>query len=83
MPYRNSTLTHMLQDSLEKDSKTLMFGCISPAAFNSEESVCTLNWAARARKVELGKVRCDAVQNHVRCVPQFERTPLTAACRIL
>jgi kinesin family protein C2/C3 len=55
VPYRNSTLTHMLQDSLEKDSKTLMFGCLSPAAFNSEESVCTLNWAARARTVELGK----------------------------
>ena len=57
VPYRNSTLTHMLQDSLEKDSKTLMFACTSPAAFNSEETFCTLNWAARARTVELGAAK--------------------------
>jgi kinesin family protein C2/C3 len=55
-PYRNSTLTYLLQDSLEKDSKTLMLCCVSPASFNSEESFCTLNFAARARAVELGKV---------------------------
>lgn len=54
-PYRNSTLTYLLQDSLEKDSKTLMVCCVSPASFNAEESFCTLNFAARARNVELGK----------------------------
>jgi kinesin family protein C2/C3 len=56
-PYRNSTLTYLLQDSLEKDSKTLMLCCASPASFNCEESFCTLNFAARARNVELGKVQ--------------------------
>jgi kinesin family protein C2/C3 len=56
-PYRNSTLTYLLQDSLEKDSKTLMVCCISPASFNAEESICTLNFASRVRNVELGKAK--------------------------
>jgi kinesin family protein C2/C3 len=32
-----------------------MFANISPASFNVEETVCTLNFAARARSVEMGK----------------------------
>lgn len=55
VPYRNSTLTYLLQDSLEKDSKTLMFCCASPSSFNTEESFCTLNFASRVRNVELGQ----------------------------
>ena len=45
--FRNSTLTYLLQDSLSQDSKTLMFVCISPVLYNSEESFCSLNFAAR------------------------------------
>mmetsp|Transcript_21188 Transcript_21188/g.42262 ORF Transcript_21188/g.42262 Transcript_21188/m.42262 type:complete len:728 (+) Transcript_21188:162-2345(+) len=55
IPFRNSTLTQLLQDSLSKDSKTLMFVCVSPVMYNSEEGFCSLNFAERARKVELGK----------------------------
>jgi len=55
VPYRNSTLTHLLQDSLSGDSKTLMFVCISPVLYNAEETFCSLNFAARVRTVELGK----------------------------
>ncbi|CAM9793738.1 unnamed protein product, partial [Discosporangium mesarthrocarpum] len=55
VPYRNSTLTYLLQDSLSADSKTLMFVCISPVIYNVEESFCSLNFAARVRTVELGK----------------------------
>lgn len=55
IPFRNSTLTYLLQDSLSKDSKTLMIVCISPAITNSEETYCSLNFAARVRTVELGK----------------------------
>lgn len=56
-PYRNSVLTFMLKDSLGGDSKTLMFCNVNPLASSSEETICTLNFATRARSVELGKVR--------------------------
>lgn len=54
--YRNSTLTSMLQDSLGGNCKCLMFANVSPAAHNVPESVCTMKYAAEARKVEVGKV---------------------------
>lgn len=44
------------QDSLSADSKTLMLVCVSPATTNAEETSCSLNFAARVRTVELGKV---------------------------
>lgn len=47
IPFRNSTLTFLLQDSLSQDSKTLMFVCISPVLYNAEETFCSLNFAAR------------------------------------
>ena len=56
VPYRNSKLTYVLQDSLGGDSKVLMFVQISPAEVNVSESMCSLNFAQRARSVELGKV---------------------------
>jgi len=55
IPFRNSTLTQLLQDSLSNQSKTLMFVCISPVMYNAEEGFCSLNFAERTRKVELGK----------------------------
>jgi kinesin family protein C2/C3 len=47
IPFRNSTLTHLLQDSLSQDSKTLMFVCVSPVLYNAEETCCSLNFASR------------------------------------
>lgn len=44
------------QDSLSADSKTLMLVCVSPVVQSAEESMCSLNFAARVRTVELGKV---------------------------
>ena len=55
VPFRNSTLTYLLQDSLSQDSKTLMFVCASPVIYNCEETYCSLNFASRVRTVELGK----------------------------
>lgn len=47
VPFRNSTLTYLLQDSLSQDSKTLMIVCVSPVLYNAEETFCSLNFAAR------------------------------------
>ncbi|WIA08902.1 hypothetical protein OEZ85_008321 [Tetradesmus obliquus] len=54
VPYRNSKLTRLLEDSLGGSSKTLLVVNCSPAAENANESKCSLDFAARARKVELG-----------------------------
>lgn len=57
VPYRNSKLTYLLQESLGGDSKTLMFVQVSPVAKNSGESQCTLSFAQRVRSVELGSAK--------------------------
>ncbi|XP_051006487.1 chromosome-associated kinesin KIF4A-like [Acomys russatus] len=51
VPYRDSKLTRLLQDSLGGNSHTLMIACVSPADSNLEETVNTLRYADRARKI--------------------------------
>ncbi|PHT61417.1 Kinesin-4 [Capsicum annuum] len=57
IPYRNSKLTHLLQDSLGGESKALMFVQISPSDKDLSETISSLNFATRVRGVELGPVR--------------------------
>lgn len=45
------------QDSLAGNSKVLMFCNFSPASYNVGETLCTLNFAARCRAVELGQAK--------------------------
>ncbi|KAJ3050350.1 kinesin-like protein Klp8 [Rhizophlyctis rosea] len=51
IPYRDSTLTWLLKDCLGGNSKTVMIAAISPADVNYEETLSTLRYAERAKKI--------------------------------
>ncbi|KAK7277786.1 hypothetical protein RJT34_22803 [Clitoria ternatea] len=57
VPYRNSKLTQLLQDSLGGQAKTLMFVHISPEVNAIGETISTLKFAERVATVELGAAR--------------------------
>ena len=52
IPYRDSKLTRILQDSLGGNSRTSMIACCSPAETSLEETLNTLKYAARARNIK-------------------------------
>nr|XP_014353587.1 PREDICTED: kinesin-like protein KIF17 [Latimeria chalumnae] len=52
IPYRDSKLTRMLQDSLGGNTKTLMVACLSPADNNYDETLSTLRYANRAKNIK-------------------------------
>ncbi|CAB4054563.1 KIF4_21_27 [Lepeophtheirus salmonis] len=52
IPYRDSKLTRLLQDSLGGNSHTLMIACSSPSDSNLDETISTLRYADRARKIK-------------------------------
>lgn len=51
VPYRDSILTWLLKDNLGGNSKTVMVATISPAADNYEETLSTLRYADRAKRI--------------------------------
>ncbi|CAG8704411.1 17982_t:CDS:2, partial [Racocetra persica] len=52
IPYRDSKLTRLLQDSLGGNALTLMIACVSPAEYNVGETINTLKYANRARNIK-------------------------------
>ncbi|KAL0278940.1 UNVERIFIED_CONTAM: hypothetical protein PYX00_000615 [Menopon gallinae] len=52
VPYRDSKLTRLLQDSLGGNSQTVMIACISPSDSDFMETLNTLNYANRARNIK-------------------------------
>ncbi|XP_014087169.2 kinesin-like protein KIF3A [Bactrocera oleae] len=52
IPYRNSKLTRLLQDSLGGNSKTVMCATISPSDINYMETISTLRYASRAKNIQ-------------------------------
>ncbi|XP_075527681.1 osmotic avoidance abnormal protein 3-like [Dermacentor variabilis] len=52
IPYRDSKLTRLLQDSLGGNTRTLMLACISPADVNYDETLSTLRYASRAKNIQ-------------------------------
>lgn len=52
VPYRDSALTRILQNALGGNSKTIMVCALSPASINYEETLSTLRYADRAKKIK-------------------------------
>ncbi|EGZ10469.1 hypothetical protein PHYSODRAFT_261764, partial [Phytophthora sojae] len=52
IPYRDSKLTRLLQDSLGGNTKTVMIANCGPADYNYEETLTTLRYASRAKNIK-------------------------------
>ena len=63
VPYRDSALTRILQNALGGNSKTIMICAISPADTNFEESLSTLRYADRAKKIVNKAVVNESIQD--------------------
>ncbi|XP_029644023.1 kinesin-like protein KIN-14C [Octopus sinensis] len=54
IPFRNSKLTHLLQDSLGGNSKTLLITQVSPSMLHLTETLRTLQFAQRLQSMQIG-----------------------------
>jgi len=63
VPYRNSKLTFLLQNSLSGAGKALMLCNVSPTVNDAPESLCTLRFAAKVNATEIGTARRNVVAN--------------------
>lgn len=52
VPYRSSKLTRLLSSSLGGNSKTLLIACISPAPLHLDETLNTLRFASRTKRIK-------------------------------
>ena len=52
IPYRDSKLTRILQDSLGGNTKTVMISNVGPADYNLDETLSTLRYASRAKHIQ-------------------------------
>lgn len=66
VPYRNSKLTQVLQDSLGGQAKTLMFVHINPELNAIGETISTLKFAERVASIELGAAKSNKETGEIR-----------------
>lgn len=70
IPYRESKLTRLLQDSLGGRTKTCIIATISPARSNLEETISTLDYAFRAKNIR-NKPQVNALINKKTLLKEF------------
>ncbi|PIA58345.1 hypothetical protein AQUCO_00500341v1, partial [Aquilegia coerulea] len=70
IPYRNSKLTQVLQDSLGGQAKTLMFVHINPEVSSFGETISTLKFAERVASIELGAARSNKETGEIKALKE-------------
>ncbi|KAK1752575.1 putative kinesin-like protein bimC [Echria macrotheca] len=70
IPYRESKLTRLLQDSLGGRTKTCIIATVSPAKSNLEETISTLDYAFRAKNIR-NKPQLNALMNKKTLLREF------------
>lgn len=63
IPYRDSKLTRLLQDSLGGNSKTIMIANIGPANINYDETIITLRYAYRAKSIKNQPIKNEDIKD--------------------
>lgn len=63
--YRNSKLTRLLQESLGGNAATVMLAAVSPADYNFDETMSTIRYAQRAKKITNKVTRNEDVHEKV------------------
>lgn len=88
VPYRDSKLTHLLSASLGGNASTAMIATVSAADFNREETLSTLRYATRAKRIvnqsSLNEVRCtprDTIPHATQYTTRHS-TPCDTACDV-
>ena len=83
IPYRDSTLTKLLADSLGGSARTLLLSCVSPASEFTDETLSTLQFTLRASRIEnapivqlVGGEKSDIAQQHALMVVKRENRAL-------
>lgn len=77
IPYRDSKLTRLLQDSLGGNATTLMIACISSSELNLTETANTIKYAHRARNIKNKAERNEAEDWMTNDNPDFLRSMIT------
>lgn len=63
IPYRDSKLTRLLQDSLGGNSKTIMIANVGPANMNYDETIITLRYAYRAKSIKNNPIKNEDIKS--------------------
>eukprot|EP00210_Caulerpa_lentillifera_P001544 g1482.t1 len=85
VPYRDSKLTRLLQDSLGGNSRTVMIACVSPADINMEETINTLRLVLLKEVLnkERGVFRYANQARNIKNKPVVNRDPVAAQLAFL
>ncbi|CAE7220769.1 KIF13B, partial [Symbiodinium pilosum] len=72
IPYRNSKLTRVLQESLGGNALTTMMAALSPSKTNADESLSTLNYAKRAKTIKVNATKNDEAEQIAKLEEEVE-----------